>query len=537
MTHNDAHTRDAFTRELDNLRRQLKDGGLGKTEIQVIINLAMSRGTVSHRDVISSVTSATAFQTQKTRETAAGGADNLTAIEEAFGTGLSVSDLETIEPRVTGFASELGTDDLAGTLTRFANEGDDAGGRTRGDFASVVGGSFQDEPELGGPGGGVPGTQGFSAGRTNVGEINGQQVEVADDGTTWLSGNIITGAQRDSVLSEIRAQAAAAQPGEEDRVRRDFVGRNDAGQRVETNSFGDVWLDGIQIPTGSQAANNALNQAFDNGGATQGTGTGRAVNLQSLGTDFEGFAVIFNPATGAITRGPQVGFAEIDPRETAAEASRRFNEQQQLREGEFVRDVLSGGRNFVTAALLTRGGQRREGQATQADIIRGGLGVSSLADAVGLGLDGPAAGGGGIPTTETTPITSPATGLAGAAAADTGLAAALGPLTGGTAGLATDAQISPDGFTGEPLDDLGAFARAEAPPAIRSIIEGQEVGLLSTPGSIPLASPTSLANLSRAEQGALDTTLQLSDQRTLDEFRLESEQRFRPGGFRGATRA
>ena len=219
-------------------------------------------------------------------------------------------------------------------------------------------------------------------------------------------------------------------------------------------------------------------------------------------------------------------------------------------------DVLSGGRNFVTAALLSRGGQSRPGQATQADVIRGGFAVSGLVDALGLG-----GGGGGQPTEAPSTVTSGTASAGGAtptrAQINEGLAGAgrftFGPATatgGGTegaggsgagqqAGTGVDefGQFSPDGFTGDPIDDLGGFAVANAPPAVQSIVQGEEVGFLSTPGSTPLASPNTLANLTQGERGALDTTLRLTDQRTFDEFEQESNQRFRPGGFRQAVRA
>ena len=554
MTHTPEHSGKQLENDLRLLDDALKAAGVDDTTRAAIRGMALNRGETNHRDVVNLVQAATSFQQRKDREDAAGGSDQLQAIEEAFGTGLSITDLETIEPRVSGFATEFGTEDLAGTLTRFASAEGEEQGLTRGGFASTVGGSFVDPIDAAADGVDPSVSAGFGAARRLIGFSGGQTVERADDGTVWVGGQIVTGTAADRAL-----RAAAADQGEDERVQRKFVGQNDAGQRVETNNFGDVWLDGIQVPTGSQAANNALNQAAENGGAAAfgaGGGGGAAVRLQSLGTDKDGFAVIFNPATGAITKGPQVGFAQVDPRETAAEATRRFNAEQQLREGGFVRDVLSGGRNFVTAALLTRGGQVRPGQATQADIIAGGLGVSSLADALGFGGE-PAvrASGGGEPATA--PVTTGEGAAATRAEINAGLAAEDRFVTesatvagGGTvapggsglgqqAGIGTSfpSQISPDGFTGEPIEDLSGFARAEAPPAVKSILGGEEVGFLTTPGATPLASPTTLANLTRGEQEALGTTLQLSEQRTFEEFQQESQQRFRPGGTRRAVRA
>jgi hypothetical protein len=544
MTHEEGHSSEQFTNDLRVLDDALKAQGVDDATRGAIRTMALSRGHTNHRDVVNLVQAASSFQNQKNRETAAGGSDFLEAMEktaESFDTSLSITDLEELAPTLKGLAAETGLkgDDLAASFARSVTADEDAEGLSRGGAAGIVGGSFTDPPPAPGTVGGGELPPGMRTARTNIGEMaDGRQVETAKDGTTWVGGVIVTGPERDRALSEVRRieRERADGTGAGGRVKRFSAGRNDAGQRVETNDFGDVWLDGIQVPTGSQAANNALNQASDNGGPSgSGTGSGRAASpLQHLGTDLDGFEMIFNPNTGLTTKGKKVGFAQIDPRDTAREQARQFNEVQQLDEGEFIRDVLSGGRNFLTAALITRGGQKRDGQATQADIISGGFAVDSLRD-----MFGTTRGGGGAAPTDAAPATTADNvgGLATASAvASAGGDTGLGPLTGGTSGLATDAQISPDGFTGEAID-LAQIAREEAPPAVKNILAGEEVGFLSTPGSTPLASPSTLRNLSQAEQGALDTTLQVTDQRTLDEFRLESDQRFRAGGFRGATRA
>jgi hypothetical protein len=83
------------------------------------------------------------------------------------------------------------------------------------------------------------------------------------------------------------------------------------------------------------------------------------------------------------------------------------------------------------------------------------------------------------------------------------------------------------------------MALAFAPPAVKDIAAGKEVGGLSTSGTsttFGLANPQTLMNLTKDERGALDTTLQNVDQRTLAEFEQESNQRFRGQGSRLATR-
>lgn len=532
------------------------------------------------------------------RTTAAGGEENLAAIEAALGDDVfNISDaaLAELAPTITALREAHGDEPgFINTVREFSGRAplplDSAGNVVastpldQAGFAAATGNTDFVAPTPDDPAGGGDGSAGFGAPRTRIGTTNdGQRVLLGQDATVWVGDNIVTGSEADRALTEADANRAGVesfQPSPRQEVGSGFQFDPDAPQefaapppgyaiRSALATAGLIFrgntADGNVIAYDPRADRLAVYGVDDSGqlafittdldaaGGVSGGGGGAAVRLQSLGTDQDGFAVIFNPATGAITRGPQVGFAQIDPRETAAEDARRFNEQQGLREADFIDDVLSGGRNFVTAALLSRGGQTRAGQATQADVIRGGFAVSGLVDALGLG-----GGGGGQPTETPSTVTSGTAAASGAtptrAQINEGLAGAgrftFGPATatgGGTegaggsgagqqAGTGLD-EFSPDGFTGNPLDDLGGFAVANAPPAVQSIVQGEEVGFLSTPGSTPLASPTTLANLTGGERGALDTTLRLTDQRTFEEFEQESNQRFRPGGFRRAVRA
>lgn len=543
------------------LLRILSARGLNPGQMESILRMLRSSSFVTHEQVEQRVVELVGDNAQREREDAAGSADNLADIEEAFQKNFTLEGLAALAPKTTALREELGDKDLVGALRNFVSADEDEDiVQTRGDFAQAAGGTFVDPVQPSGVAGG--GSAGFGARREVVGKNDlGRIVERAEDGSIWVSGTLVSSSVGFRSLQEALANggvAALTGVDADDDTTRTFMGKDDSGNRVERSSTGRVWIGGVEVAGDSSDAQNALNEALENGGARAaggGAGGGAAVRLQSLGTDKDGFAVIFNPATGAVTKGPQVGFAQIDPRETAEEAARQFNREQQLREGGFVRDVLSGGRNFVTAALLTRGGQVRPGQATQADIIRGGLGVSSLSDALGFG---------GEPTTRASGGGTPAVGSTAAGAESTraeinaGLAAAgrfvTGPARVASSGLEapggsgldqqggvgtsfSSLQAEDDSFGGNPLADLGGFAREEAPPAVKSILGGEEVGFLSTPGATPLASPSTLANLTRDEQGALDTTLQLSEQRTFEEFEQESFQRFRPAGTRRAVRA
>jgi hypothetical protein len=310
-------------------------------------------------------------------------------------------------------------------------------------------------------------------------------------------------------------------------------------------------------------------------GSGGGGGGGAArVNLQNIGVDKDGFALVFNPATGSITKGPQVGFGQIDPRTIAAEEARQFNEQQSLKEGEFLRDVLSNGRNFLTAAFLSRGqrGGSPLAETTQADLLGRGFGPqqslgglnqalgflspSDQAKVPGFVLEGlaeqGALGGGGIQFPQLQPGAAPTT-VGGSGGVRPGevdpntLARPAGATFGQTSSFAigdkpqTKSLASAQGSGFAPgASSLGEMALAFAPPAVKDIAAGKEVGSLSTSGAggaIPLASPQTLSNLTADERGALDTTLQVTDQRTLAEFEKEAQQRFRGQGSRLGTRA
>jgi hypothetical protein len=311
------------------------------------------------------------------------------------------------------------------------------------------------------------------------------------------------------------------------------------------------------------------------GSGSGGGGGAAAVRLQNIGVDKDGFALVFNPATGSITKGPQVGFGQIDPRTIAAEEARQFNEQQSLKEGEFLRDVLSNGRNFLTAAFLSRGqrGGSPLAETTQADLLGRGFGPqqslgglnqalgflspSDQAKVPGFVLEGlaeqGALGGGGIQFPQLQPGATPTTiggngGVRPGEVDPNTLARPAGATFGQTSSFAIGdkpqtkslASTQSSGF-GPGISSLGEMALAFAPPAVKDIAAGKEVGSLSTSGaggfSIPLANPQTLSNLTADERGALDTTLQNTDQRTLSEFEQESAQRFRGQGSRLGTRA
>lgn len=348
-----------------------------------------------------------------------------------------------------------------------------------------------------------------------------------------------------------------------------YRGENPSGNIIAVAPNGEEFIYGLNDDGSIFRIGKAGATGIGGGGAG-----GAAVRLQSIGVDKDGFALVFNPATGSVTRGPQVGFGAIDPRIIAAEEARQFNEGQALREGEFLRDVLSNGRNFLTAALLSRGG--REGFTTgltQADILRAGgvaafdgqqqslgglnqsLGFLSPEDqqkVPGFVIEGleeqgaldPGAAAGFAPAGDGTPAAGQGPGLVRPGEVDpTTLARPAGATFGQTSRFA----VGDKPRTGTTADSnlatagsLGAQALAFAPPAVKDIAAGKEVGSLSTPGggfAIPLANPQTLANLSPGERGALDTTLQNVDQRTLAEFEQESIQRFRGQGSRTATRS
>jgi hypothetical protein len=302
------------------------------------------------------------------------------------------------------------------------------------------------------------------------------------------------------------------------------------------------------------------------GSSGVGGGGGAArVNLQNIGVDKDGFALVFNPSTGSITKGPQVGFAQIDPRTIAAEEARQFNEAQGLKEGEFLRDVLSNGRNFLTAAFLSRGqaGGSPLANTTQIDLLSRGFGpqqsLGGLNQALGFlspedrakvpgfVVDGLTAQGaldsGGITFGAVQPGAQPTStgGIRPGEVDPNTLARPPGARFGQTSSFAIGDKpaAGTGGGTGTDARTLGEMALAFAPPAVKDIAAGKEVGGLSTSGTsttFGLANPQTLMNLTKDERGALDTTLQNVDQRTLAEFEQESNQRFRGQGSRLATR-
>jgi hypothetical protein len=547
-----------------------------------------------------------------------GGADNLALIENALQRNVTGTALQTFGPVVDELRSTIDPatqqpkyqteEELTTAFQKFVGvpttEPDADGGfdvsapDARQQAAALAGGTVPPLPEndLDGDGVADKGTPpGFGQAVRLMGFNNDNlRVERFDDGTIKVGGVLVEGAAADQALLEARDNGGVSGPGAEgDEPRRTFVGKDNNGNRIEQSNTGDVWIRGVKVPGASGYAQRALNEAMENGGADAAAGgaggTARAVNLQSIGVDKDGFALVFNPATGSVTRGPQVGFGQIDPRVIAAEEARQFNEQQSLREGEFLRDVLANGRNFLTAAFLSRGqaGGSPLAETTQQDLLNRGFGPGSESGGLNspLGFLSPADRATvpdfvneGLLEQNALPGTALGPAFGGAEAAPTG-GFALDSGVGVTPGLrpgevdpATLArpagttfpqtsqfavgdkpaalvnqtpkagggfgpsQTTGTGFAGS----LGEMALAFAPPAVKDIAAGREVGSLSTAGgggSISLASPQTLANLTADERGALDTTLQNVDQRTLGEFEQEAQQRFRGQGSRRGARA
>jgi hypothetical protein len=535
-----------FEQEIAALEQRLVGAGVDSFNVNALIGLARQQGSVTDPLVIAEVQSAmlaaprlaqegreadveAQANIQKERADAAGGVETLAVLDRAFEVNLvGEENISSIAAQFAPTIEALGNTQLAVDAIREVLGVGEATDRARffplGDPATAAG----------------------------LEEIRGRfGIEGPDPLTT-----VVTEEGDASVIETLAGIGLA------------YRGLNSQGQIIAVDSRGKEFIYG----TNEDGSIFRIGEAGKDGLAGGGGTGAAAVRLQNIGVDMDGFALVFNPATGSITKGPQVGFGQIDPRTIAAEESRQFNEQQGLREGEFLRDVLSNGRNFLTAAFLSRGqrGGSPLAETTQADLLRRGfgpeqalggfnaaLGSISPEDARkvpafvregleeqgltgGLGIDpsGFGVGGGGGGT------------LAGAAVRpgeiDPATLAGSGAPFGQTSLFATGdkgaALPTGPGFDGQgavPATELGKMALAFAPPAVKDIAGGREVGALGTSGvggfAIPLASPQTLANLTTGERGALSTTLQVTDQRTLEEFERESAQRFRGQGSRLAT--
>lgn len=163
---------------------------------------------------------------------------------------------------------------------------------------------------------------------------------------------------------------------------------------------------------------------------------------------------------------------------------------QQLQEADFIREVLSSGRDFLTAAQLTRGFRAQRAPITQADLIAG----------VG--------GGGSLPSI------SNLSGTPGFGTGETPGADGAAPAGGGFSPLRTQA-------------DIVALSQEAAPPAVRNTLEGRPIPGFRT--NVPLPSPTTLDELTTDEEGALNTALLAEQGITAEELAEQSQRRFLGG--------
>jgi hypothetical protein len=170
---------------------------------------------------------------------------------------------------------------------------------------------------------------------------------------------------------------------------------------------------------------------------------------------------------------------------------------QALDQASFIRDVLSSGRDFLTAAALTRGFNPQRAPITQADMIAGLGGGGSLPSLANL------TGPNGFQTSPT--------------------AAGAPPAGGGFFPLRTQADIS-------------QLSQETAPPAVRSTIGGNPVPEFKV--AVPLPSPSALGQLTADETGALNTALLAEKGITAEELAAASQRRYLGGrGFRTGAMA
>ena len=345
-------------------------------------------------------------------------------------------------------------------------------------------------------------------------------------------------------LSGVTADTAAAAAG---------GGADDPGAALETAlqqgglAFRGFAADGTIIAADSNGRlfnvdvdeNGALQFLGDADSVLRPGGTGRApARPQFVGTDDRtGEALFFDPNTGSISRGEQIGFEGISPQEEAAESARRFDAQQALDEAGFIGDVLSSGRDFLTAAFTLRGQAPPRPTVTQADVINFGLtgDARPLTSAGAAAAGGGAAGGPAGATPSRAQINEGLAGQAGGGRFTFGPATATGGGRFGPGGSeavgAAGAGGAGAGFGGPvSQQSLVQLGRQFSPPAVSDVFAGREVGTLGSP--VPLPSPTSLGNLTPDEQGALDTRLRTEAQSTFGELQQASRQRFLPGRSR-----
>jgi hypothetical protein len=242
----------------------------------------------------------------------------------------------------------------------------------------------------------------------------------------------------------------------------------------------------------------------------RGTGSFRPANQQIFGIDeTTGRAIVFDPNTGNITLGEQIGFRGIDPEREFA-----LDEAEGRRRGaETTRDIISNGRNFLTAGFLASRGQLPAGlppslSLTQADQL----------NALNAGA-------------------TPAPGFTGGATASRDEIRA--GLDEGTGSFRIDQGASPVPAEGPVTQDqLAELGRTLLPGRPKAILEGEKPAGFNL-SNIALPTPDALDSLSKDEAGALDTQLQNDPniQMTLDELEQQSTRAFRAPRRRTRARA